>query len=119
MGEARRTISSAALGINHLQVPVNLETQEQFDVFVKDAQLLEEIRKDVVRTHPDLYFFLEPQANLGLRRYAALERILFIWSKLNRGVSENDDGENDSDGDSCSCEHMQCTTTQTELPVKC
>jgi hypothetical protein len=49
--------------------------------------LLEEIRKDVVRTHPDLFFFLEPNNNLGLRRYAALERILFVWAKLNKGVS--------------------------------
>ena len=49
--------------------------------------LLDEIRKDVVRTHPDLQFFLEAEGGLGLRRYAALERILFVWAKLNKGVS--------------------------------
>ncbi|GKY95007.1 hypothetical protein MPSEU_000465300 [Mayamaea pseudoterrestris] len=41
---------------------------------IRSALLLDEIRKDVVRTHPDLAFFLHPR--LGRRRYAALERIL-------------------------------------------
>ena len=49
--------------------------------------LLDEIRKDVIRTHPDLRFFLEPKEDLGQKRYAALERILFVWAKLNKGVS--------------------------------
>jgi hypothetical protein len=57
-----------------------------FQQFLQDAKTLEEIRKDVVRTHPDLRFYLEPQDNLGIRRYAALERILFVWAKLNKGV---------------------------------
>ena len=42
-----------------------------------------EIRKDVVRTHPTLQFYTEPKDNLGIRRHAAIERILFIWAKLN------------------------------------
>mmetsp|Transcript_2622 Transcript_2622/g.3877 ORF Transcript_2622/g.3877 Transcript_2622/m.3877 type:complete len:680 (-) Transcript_2622:27-2066(-) len=54
--------------------------------FFENASLLDEIRKDVVRTHPELYFFLEPKQNLGQRRYAALERILFVWAGLNKGV---------------------------------
>jgi hypothetical protein len=41
---------------------------------IRSALLLDEIRKDVVRTHPDLAFFVDPV--LGRRRYAALERIL-------------------------------------------
>jgi hypothetical protein len=62
------------------------ETDKWYQFF-ENASLLDEIRKDVVRTHPDLYFFLEPEHNLGQRRYAALERILFVWAKLNKGVS--------------------------------
>lgn len=54
--------------------------------FLDNASLLDEIRKDVERTHPDLQFFLEPRDHLGLRRYAAIERILFVWAKLNKGV---------------------------------
>jgi len=52
----------------------------------EDLQLLDEIRKDVIRTHPDLRFFLEPEEDLGQKRYAALERILYVWAKLNKGV---------------------------------
>ena len=61
--------------------------QQKFEDLLDSARLLEEIRKDVVRTHPDLYFFLEPENNLGSRRYAAIERILFVWARLNKGVS--------------------------------
>lgn len=75
-----------SLGINPLKVPV-METESEFERFLEDANLLVEIRKDVARTHPDLFFYLEPKDHLGMRRYGALERILFIWSKLNKGVS--------------------------------
>jgi hypothetical protein len=63
-------------------------TQRAFDELVEHAQMLEEIRKDVVGAHPDLFFFLEPHKNLGLRRYAALERVLFVWAKHIKGVSQ-------------------------------
>jgi Rab-GTPase-TBC domain len=65
---------------------VVVDQQGSLHDFAESAQLLEEIRKDVIRTHPDLSFFLEPYQNLGRRRYAALERILFVWSKYNKGV---------------------------------
>jgi len=54
--------------------------------FVDNARLLDEIRKDVDRTFPDLSFYLDPERRLGKRRYAALERILFVWSTYNKGV---------------------------------
>lgn len=66
--------------------PHSLDSDSKWFQFFDNASLLDEIRKDVVRTHPELYFFLEPENNLGQRRYAALERILFVWAKLNRGV---------------------------------
>lgn len=56
---------------------------KQFD---ENVALLDEIRKDVVRTHPSFQFYLEPEDNLGQQRYAAIERILFVWAKLNKGV---------------------------------
>jgi hypothetical protein len=84
-----------SLGINQLKLPdtiaANLQedsvAEATFTDFLENCRLLEEIRKDVVRTHPDLHFFLEPNHNLGLRRYAAMERILFVWARLNQGVS--------------------------------
>jgi hypothetical protein len=66
--------------------PLNSNEDSKWQQFYENAALLDEVRKDVVRTHPDLHFFLEPDENLGQRRYAALERILFVWAKLNRGV---------------------------------
>lgn len=45
----------------------------------RNVKLLDEIRKDVERTHPDLRFFLEPRGDLGKRRYGALERILLVF----------------------------------------
>ncbi len=54
-----------------------------FEQFCKDAKLLSEIRKDVVRTNPHLRFYLETRNRLGIRRHAALERVLFVWAKLN------------------------------------
>lgn len=54
--------------------------------FLENASLLDEIRKDVVRTHHDLQFFLEEEDFKGIRRHAAIERILFVWAKLNKGV---------------------------------
>jgi hypothetical protein len=68
--------------------PLSTNTDSVWFQFFENASLLDEIRKDVVRTHPELYFFLEPENNLGQRRYAALERILFVWAKLNKGVSK-------------------------------
>ena len=66
----------------------NGEIHPKWTALLENATLLDEIRKDVVRTHPDLQFFLNTKNNLGLRRYAALERILFVWAKLNKGVSD-------------------------------
>ena len=60
--------------------------ESRSDHFHENLALLDEIRKDVVRTHPSFHFFLEPEDNLGQRRYAAIERILFVWAKLNKGV---------------------------------
>lgn len=60
----------------------------EWNNFLENATLLDEIRKDVNRTHPHLYFYLEPKRQLGARRYGALERILFVWAKLNKGVSD-------------------------------
>jgi hypothetical protein len=78
-------------GRQHSQTDATLQTNtnskdSNWSQFFENARLLDEIRKDVMRTHPDLSFFLEETRSLGQRRYAALERILFIWAKLNKGV---------------------------------
>jgi len=83
------TSDTIGLRLNFLRVPdfTDESTEEDFADFLGDATLLEEIRKDVSRTLSHLLFFLDTSEDLGLRRYAALERILFLWAKLNKGVS--------------------------------
>jgi hypothetical protein len=49
--------------------------QRQFE----DTELRDEIWKDVVRTHPGLHFFTD-------HTYEAMQRILFVYAKLNPGV---------------------------------
>jgi Rab-GTPase-TBC domain len=53
------------------------------NTFLQGAVLLDEIHKDVVRTHSDLSFYLD---NKGQRRYAALERILFTYGQYHPGI---------------------------------
>jgi len=64
------------------QVP----TDDEYDDFIGNAKILDEIRKDIDRTFPDLKFFIDPENDLGQRRYGAMERILFVWTKCNQGV---------------------------------
>jgi hypothetical protein len=72
------------LGINRLKVKVS--NDEDFQELCRRAEILGSIRKDVVRTYCDLLFYNEAKDNLGAKRYGALERILFVWAKLNGGV---------------------------------
>ena len=64
--------------------PLSVEASSQWAQYWLDAELVEEIHKDVVRTHPDLQFFLDKEHGPG--RYEALQRILFVYAKLNPGV---------------------------------
>lgn len=84
-----RSVSITKTSEEGVEAHIPLTPHEQADDADKEENLLllDEIRKDVIRTHPDLRFFLEPNEDLGQKRYAALERILFVWAKLNKGVS--------------------------------
>lgn len=98
-GRDAHVFESVCSGINALRLPempggsgdLSSSTVEEeqlrlaCDNFVNTAALLDEIRKDVVRTCSDLSFYLDPV--LGTRRYAVLERILLISATLsNRAV---------------------------------
>jgi len=50
----------------------------------QDIDLNEAIRKDVNRTYPELQFFIGDKGGERLRR---LERVLFVYAKLNPGIS--------------------------------
>jgi hypothetical protein len=75
-----------ALKIDAFQDESKLADEVTLRDFYENVSLLDEIHKDVVRTHPHLSFFLEPGSHLGRRQYTAIECILFVWSKYNKGV---------------------------------
>ena len=52
------------------------------DRFWSDALLLDSIQKDVIRTYPDLKFFLDSEG----RHQEAMQNILFLYAKLNPGI---------------------------------
>ena len=63
---------------------LNCLNVQNADSFIDDATLLDEIRKDVIRTHPALSFYLEPMANLGKRYdiYYVLKKFQNIFNDL-------------------------------------
>lgn len=94
-----RSVSISKTSEEGVEAHIPLTPHEEADTDEEEnLYLLDEIRKDVIRTHPDLRFFLEPKEDLGQKRYAALERILFVWAKLNKGVSSQTMGRGRGEG---------------------
>mmetsp|Transcript_4476 Transcript_4476/g.9419 ORF Transcript_4476/g.9419 Transcript_4476/m.9419 type:complete len:712 (-) Transcript_4476:19-2154(-) len=81
-GKDLHILEALQKSFNALKLPP-ADNTDAIDDFVESVSLLDEIRKDVVRTHSDLSFFLDPVGDLGRRRYSAIERILFLWAKYN------------------------------------
>lgn len=67
-------------GFDH---PLSLDRKSTWNAYFKDCELQAEIKKDVSRTFPTLHFFREGSHP----HLESIERILFIWCKLNPGVS--------------------------------
>jgi hypothetical protein len=47
-----------------------------------DSLVVDSIQKDVIRTYPDLHFFLEREGECQM----CLQNILFLYAKLNPGI---------------------------------
>lgn len=69
-------------GSTSLQNTVGTASLGKWREHQSDRDLRREIHKDVIRTRPELQFFLEAD---GARR-DAMKRILFVYAKLNPGV---------------------------------
>jgi hypothetical protein len=52
--------------------------------YLSDAQLMEEIEKDVIRTHPDISFFIDEDNTTQVK--ACMMRMLFIFAKEHPNV---------------------------------
>ncbi|GAB4814178.1 hypothetical protein N2152v2_001224 [Parachlorella kessleri] len=71
--------------ITHDDHPLSLGDNSKWKEFFKDAEVQEQIDRDVMRTHPDLNFFSATSATAARHR-EDMKRSLFIFAKLNPGL---------------------------------
>ncbi|KAK9915756.1 hypothetical protein WJX75_003726 [Coccomyxa subellipsoidea] len=65
--------------------PLSQSTDSRWNAFFKDAEMMEQIDRDVMRTHPGLHFFSGDDGAAVTHR-EEMKRILFIFAKLNPGL---------------------------------
>jgi TBC1 domain family member 13 len=65
--------------VSHDDHPLSTSDSSRWRAFFADAEIKEQIERDVDRTHPDLHFFKSSDR-------AAMRRALFIFAKLNPGL---------------------------------
>ncbi|KDD75243.1 Rab-GTPase-TBC domain-containing protein [Helicosporidium sp. ATCC 50920] len=66
--------------------PLSSHQDSSWNAFFADAATQEQIARDVDRTHPDLHFFCGTGPRPSRHR-AAMRRALFVYAKLNPGLS--------------------------------
>lgn len=71
--------------ITHGEHPLSLGRNSVWNQFFQDTETVEQIERDVKRTHPDMYFFSGDCA-FAIENQEALKRILLIFAKLNPGI---------------------------------
>ncbi|KAF9606179.1 hypothetical protein IFM89_023634 [Coptis chinensis] len=65
--------------------PLSLGKTSIWNQFFQDTEIIEQIDRDVKRTHPDLHFF-SGDSSFAKSNQEALRRILIIFAKLNPGI---------------------------------
>lgn len=65
--------------------PLSTSNSSRWRAFFADAEIREQIERDVDRTHPDLHFFSGQTEAAQIHR-ASMRRALFIFAKLNPGL---------------------------------
>ena len=71
--------------VAHDDHPLSTSDSSRWHAFFADAEIREQIERDVDRTHPDLNFFSGKTEAAATHR-AAMRRALFIFAKLNPGL---------------------------------
>ncbi|KAL4643894.1 hypothetical protein ACB092_02G124300 [Castanea dentata] len=71
--------------ITHGEHPLSLGKTSIWNQFFQDTEIIEQIDRDVKRTHPDMHFF---SGNLPFAKsnQEALKNILIVFAKLNPGI---------------------------------
>ncbi|EIE25999.1 RabGAP/TBC protein [Coccomyxa subellipsoidea C-169] len=65
--------------------PLSQSIDSKWNAFFKDAEMMEQIDRDVMRTHPGLHFFSGDDGAAVTHR-EEMKRVLFIFAKLNPGL---------------------------------
>ncbi|KAJ6298920.1 hypothetical protein OIU76_019978 [Salix suchowensis] len=71
--------------ITHGEHPLSLGKSSVWNQFFQDSEIIEQIDRDVKRTHPDLHFF-SGDSSYAKSNQEALRNILTIFAKLNPGI---------------------------------
>ncbi|CAI9776117.1 unnamed protein product [Fraxinus pennsylvanica] len=71
--------------ITHGEHPLSLGKSSIWNQFFQDTEIIEQIDRDVKRTHPDMHFFSGDSA-FAKSNQEALKNILIVFAKLNPGI---------------------------------
>ncbi|XWS09161.1 hypothetical protein CRYUN_Cryun40dG0062500 [Craigia yunnanensis] len=71
--------------ITHGEHPLSLGKSSIWNQFFQDSEIIEQIDRDVKRTHPDVHFF-SGDSQLAKSNQDALRNILIVFAKLNPGI---------------------------------
>ncbi|XP_044479327.1 TBC1 domain family member 13-like [Mangifera indica] len=71
--------------ITHGEHPLSLGKTSIWNKFFQDTEIMEQIDRDVKRTHPDLHFF-SGDSPFAKSNQEALKNILTVFAKLNPGI---------------------------------
>ncbi|XP_022636595.1 TBC1 domain family member 13 isoform X4 [Vigna radiata var. radiata] len=71
--------------ITHGEHPLSLGKTSVWNQFFQDTEIIDQIDRDVKRTHPDMHFFCG-DSQFAKSNQEALKNVLIIFAKLNPGV---------------------------------
>ncbi|PON92543.1 Rab-GTPase-TBC domain containing protein [Trema orientale] len=71
--------------ITHGEHPLSLGKTSIWNQFFQDTEIIEQIDRDVKRTHPDMHFF-SGDSQFAKSNQDALKNILMVFAKLNPGI---------------------------------
>ncbi|XP_010274015.1 PREDICTED: TBC1 domain family member 13 isoform X3 [Nelumbo nucifera] len=71
--------------ITHGEHPLSLGKTSIWNQFFQDTEIIEQIDRDVRRTHPDMHFF-SGDSSFANSNQEALRNILILFAKLNPGI---------------------------------
>uniref|UniRef100_A0ACD5XBV4 Uncharacterized protein n=1 Tax=Avena sativa TaxID=4498 RepID=A0ACD5XBV4_AVESA len=65
--------------------PLSIGKTKEWNQFVENSEMIEQVDRDVKRTHPDMHFFCG-DSSFAKSNQESLKNILIIFAKLNAGI---------------------------------